>query len=278
MQFLCIQIEYSRSFTDEETGVITALLTQAGFEGFEETSRGLKAYIPENLYALQEVNSLMEKLSTEYPLHWNVSTVEDKNWNESWEKNYAPVFIQNRCLVRAPFHVPYPGVELDIVIMPKMSFGTAHHETTQLMIEYILENQWKGKEVLDMGCGTGVLAIIVAKAGASRVLAIDNDPIACTNARENVDRNKVAVQIKQGEIELIQDLQFDAILANINRNVLLDHLSWYAASLRKSGRLYLSGFLSEDLPIIRDAALRSGLKHCTTKSLNHWIAAEFCHE
>jgi ribosomal protein L11 methyltransferase len=193
-----------------------------------------------------------------------------------WESQYEPVLIDNRCMVRAPFHPQPVGVEFDIVIMPKMSFGTAHHETTKLMIQYLLSLQVSGKSLLDMGSGTAVLAILARMKGAFPVSAVDNDEWAFNNAVENVKSNKFAdIEVVLGDSSFLSDKKFDIILANINRNILLNDIPSYCKSLNVGGKLFMSGFYSEDLPLIEAKANETGLRIMSSRIENKWTAACF---
>jgi len=192
------------------------------------------------------------------------------------ESQYEPVLIDNRCMVRAPFHEPRAGVEFDIVIMPKMSFGTAHHETTKQMIQYLLSTDVSGKSLLDMGSGTAVLAILARMKGAFPVSAFDNDEWAYNNALENVQSNNFAdIEVLLGDSSLLAGRKYDIILANINRNILLNDIPVYRESLNAGGKLFMSGFYSEDLPLIEAKANESGLGIMSNRVENNWMAACF---
>jgi ribosomal protein L11 methyltransferase len=221
----------------------------------------------------KEIEKLLVWVNKRIPIVWRSELIKDRNWNREWENNFQPVMIDDRCFVRAPFHTVDTTAEFDIVIMPKMSFGTAHHETTQMMIEFILEEDWRQKEILDMGCGTGVLAILAVKMGAKSGLAIDNDIWAFENAQENIARNKVPeITCKHGNETLIEDKKFDSIFANINRNILLQHIPFYAKALKKGGKLFLSGFLEEDINTLLNKSEEYNLHFLKKKTLNNWAA------
>ena len=208
---------------------------------------------------------------------YEVSKTEEKDWNAVWEADYEPVLIADQCYIRAPFHEPLPNVTYDIVIEPKMSFGTAHHETTALMIEYLLTEEIQGKRVLDMGAGTGVLAILAHQRGAAAVTAIDNDPWAYENNLENNIRNHISdMTVKLGDALSIGDDTFDLIIANINRNILLNDMHHYAKALNASGCIFFSGFYEgHDLDMIKEKAESLGLTFHSCKVRNHWVAAKF---
>nr|MCR5014726.1 50S ribosomal protein L11 methyltransferase [Bacteroidales bacterium] len=206
----------------------------------------------------------------------SVETMPDKDWNEVWEASYQPVVVNERCRVRAPFHDPDPNYEFDLVIEPKMSFGTANHETTAQIITLMLETDFKGKEVLDMGSGTAVLAILAKKLGAGDTVAIDNDEWAYKNAFTNVALNGIDdIKIVLGDAKAIGDRQFDVVLANINRNILLRDMHHYVDAMRPGARIFFSGFYTEDLDSIRAEATRLGLRYARHLARNNWVAAEF---
>jgi ribosomal protein L11 methyltransferase len=253
------------------------MLTTIGCDSFFEDQDGFKAYCPLDVYSDTLVNEVLSnemfasvKLVSAVPL-------EDKNWNAIWESNYEPVLIDNRCLIRAPFHHDVPTtVEFDLIIEPKMSFGTAHHETTSQMIQLLLNSDVKGCSLLDMGSGTAVLAILARKLGAFPVVAIDNDEWAYNNAIENIKLNETDdIQVELGDADSIGNRKFDVILANINRNILLRDMSFYVKALNKSSRLLISGFYESDLVSIRTSAENSGLRFENYVSNNQWVAALF---
>ena len=251
-------------------------LGNIGFESFVETGNGLSAYIESKNFD----ENLIKKIS--FPEELTLGSVEysseiipGQNWNQEWEKNFSPVFIASRCYIRAPFHKPKDKA-YEIVIEPKMSFGTGHHETTSLMIEQMLSMPFDGKKVLDMGCGTGVLAIMASMLKAKSVLAIDIDEWAYENTIENCQNNKATnVSALMGDIELISEKQFDIILANINRNILLKQISHYAHSQSNGGLLLLSGIYLEDLPMIQKCAENHTYEFLSVLKKNNWIAALF---
>ncbi len=253
--------------------IIPAWLSDFGFDSFTEEQDGVTAFIPEADFDEKTVTEQLQWIRQQVDISWEITFIPDQNWNKEWEKNFDPVIIADRCMVRAPFHQPVPGIEFDLVIMPKMSFGTAHHETTRMMIEFILEQEWSGKEVLDMGSGTGVLAILASKMGASQALAIDNDSWAFENATENIDRNQVAnVKAIMGDDKALAGMTFNVIIANINRNILLQQLPVYAKALRPEGKLFMSGFYEEDIPVLMKEAEKFGLQLKEKKLLNKWAA------
>jgi ribosomal protein L11 methyltransferase len=257
--------------------LLMASLADDGFESFTENDDGtLSAFIQAPLFT----PGLIAKLkSEEYALllkSFTIDKIADQNWNAVWESQYEPVLIDSRCQVRAPFHTAVDGIQFDIVIMPKMSFGTAHHETTRLMIQYMLSLQLEGKSLLDMGSGTGVLAILARMKGAVPVSAIDNDEWAFNNALENVLSNNFGdIEVLLGDSSTLAGKNYDVIFANINRNILLNDIPAYRKSLNDGGKLFVSGFYSEDLPLIEAKANETGLSIMSHRAENNWTAACF---
>lgn len=256
--------------------VLTQELSDLGFESFEETAEGLLAYIQAKDYNPVLSDSLPADILGLGTATYTSATIKDKNWNEEWEKNFQPIVIANKCFVRAPFHAKMEGVPYEIVIEPKMAFGTGHHETTSLMIEQMLSLEFKDKQVLDMGCGTGILAIMASMLKAKQILAIDIDEWSYINTRENCEKNSIAnVTPMQGDIDLIRKRQFDIILANINRNILLHQIPSYAASLPSGGSLLMSGIYRTDFTVIQEACEKVGFEHVSLIEKNNWIAVLF---
>ncbi len=257
------------------TEILIAELGCAGFESFVETEEGVTAYIQKdewNPNILDDINILD---SDEFKIEYTFSEIEQINWNSEWEKNFDPIEVDGKCTVRAPFH-PDKNFEYEIVIEPKMSFGTGHHETTFMMLQFILENDFKGKSVLDMGCGTAVLAILAEMRGASKLDAIDIDEWCFENSLENIERNNCEnISVFLGDAKLLSDKKYDVIIANINRNILLSDMDTYRKCLEKGGILYLSGFYNEDLPIIKEACNNLGFTFVENKEKNKWVAAKF---
>ncbi len=257
--------------------VLISMLADSGFESFTENENGtISAFIQSPLYTSALAQRLSSDEFTGFLDSFRAEHIADQNWNAVWESQYDPVLIDNRCMVRAPFHPKQAGVEFDIVIMPKMSFGTAHHETTKLMIQYLLSLQVTGKSLLDMGSGTAVLAILARMKGASPVTAVDNDEWAFNNALENVQSNNFAdIEVLLGDASLLSGKKYDIILANINRNILLNDIPVYRESLNPGGKLFMSGFYSEDLPLIEAKANETGLNLMSKRIENNWTAACF---
>ncbi|MDR2973002.1 MAG: 50S ribosomal protein L11 methyltransferase [Bacteroidales bacterium] len=260
--------------------IFVSLLADIGCESFAEgeTEEVLLAYIPENNYDEGRIKALFDDYHKETVIHFEIQEIEQQNWNAVWESNYEPVMIAGRCFIRAPFHAPNLQAEYEIVIEPKMSFGTAHHETTALMIEFLLEEELQNKSVLDMGAGTGILSIFSHLCGAKPVTAIDNDEWAYLNNVENNTRNNAeTIQVLLGDASLLSENQkYDTIIANINRNVLLNDLADYKRALNDKGVIILSGFyIGDDLEMITQKCSELGLNFVAVKEKNGWCAAKF---
>ena len=251
-------------------------LGEIGFDTFEELDGGFKAYIPANEFDRGRLDELLAQFYELISFTYEISLVPQTNWNELWESNFEPIAIKDQVYVRATFHQPRAEFPFEIVIDPKMAFGTGHHQTTSMMLELLLENNIAGKKVLDMGCGTGILAIMASKLGAGTVTAIDYDPVCYESTIENARLNSIDnITALCGSKEAIPNEQFDIILANINRNILLDQMKHYANALKPGGEIYLSGFYeTPDLAIIMDEALKCGLQYVYHKINNDWLAAK----
>lgn len=252
-------------------------LANIGFDSFESTEVGFKAYVPEMNFNPVDLETLLLNLDSGFDVQYEVDSIEPQNWNALWESNFQPITIQNQVHVRATFHKAEPIFPYEIVIDPKMAFGTGHHQTTSLMLEYLLEEELKGKFVLDMGCGTGILSILSAKLLAQEVVSIDNDPICVESARENMSYNKILnMSVLEGSVDVIPKRPFDIVLANINRNILLEQLEQYANAIIDDGTLLLSGFyVGEDLTILKAAAKKHGFVFRDFKEKQSWVAARF---
>ena len=261
--------------SDIQHDMLTTMLAEIGFDSFMDEDYALKAYCSTDSRDDMAVeNLLLDPAFTDLRL-LKVEEMPDKDWNELWEASYQPVVVNERCRVRAPFHEPDPSFEFDLVIEPKMSFGTANHETTAQIIQLMLETDFQGKEVLDMGSGTAVLAILAKKLGAGHTVAIDNDEWAYRNAFTNVDLNDVSdIDIILGDALSIQG-QYDVVLANINRNILLRDMHYYVEAMKPGAHIFFSGFYSEDLEHIKVEAERLGLHYERHLTRNNWVAAEF---
>ncbi|MEI6749897.1 MAG: 50S ribosomal protein L11 methyltransferase [Bacteroidales bacterium] len=259
---------------ETQSEIIIALLAEAGFESFDHIGNELKAYIPEFLYGTHLMPLLASNILA--GITFSLSKVADTNWNQVWESNYEPVLIEGQCYIKAPFHADRNDIAFQLIIEPKMSFGTAHHATTAMMISYCLAEDLAGKSLLDMGCGTAVLAILARMRGANPVMAIDNEVWAFENACENIIRNKTEdIMVLLGDDTLLEGWKFDVILANINRNILLNDMPAYAACLNSDGILIVSGFYYDDLKQVTRKAQELGLVFDGFKEQDHWTAARY---
>ena len=265
--------------TEVVNDVLSAVLGEVGFESFVEQADGIAAYIQKDLYS---ENALKEALAN-FPLpdtqvEYTYQEAEDKDWNEEWEKNFfQPIIIGDRCVIHSTFHHDIPQVEYDIVINPQMAFGTGHHETTSLIIGELLDNNLQGKSLLDMGCGTSILAILARMRGAVPCTAIDIDEWCVRNSLENIELNGVdRISVFQGDASALKGKgPFDVIIANINRNILLNDMKQYVACMHPGSELYMSGFYVDDIPVIREEAERNGLNFIHHQEKNHWAAVKF---
>lgn len=252
-------------------------LADIGFDTFEETETGFKAYIPSNDFNEDKLENALAGYKEVFSFSYVAELIQDQNWNKVWESNFEPLEIDGQCYVRATFHQKRPEFKYEIVIDPKMAFGTGHHQTTAMMMHWMLEEDFRDKTVLDMGCGTGILAILASRLGASQITAIDFDPLCYESTLENSALNETR-EIKAicGSKEVIPEQKFDIILANINRNILLDQLERYAEVLEENGLLFLSGFYEgKDLEMIKDKAASLKLAYQGHKTEKSWVAARF---
>ncbi|WP_425077168.1 50S ribosomal protein L11 methyltransferase [Psychroserpens sp. S379A] len=255
--------------------ILIAELGFAGFESFVETEEGVTAYIQKTEHYDTILDDIQILKSEEFEITYTSEEIEQTNWNAEWEKNFNPIVVDNLVTVRAPFH-DKPNTEFDIIIEPKMSFGTGHHETTHMMIQHILKNDFTNKSVLDMGCGTGVLAILAEMKGAKPIDAIDYDNWCYINSLENVERNQCNhITVLEGDASLLPGRSYDIVIANINRNILLNDLQTYADTLNERALLFLSGFYNDDIPIIEKECNKYGLKLVDTLERNNWVALKF---
>lgn len=252
-------------------------LSLIGFDTFEETDFGFKAYITTQNFNQTLVNDKLLAYQGLCTFSYEVNLIPAKNWNQVWESNFEAIDISNQIHVRATFHPVKENIKYQIVIDPKMAFGTGHHQTTAMVMEFMLETNFTNKTVLDMGCGTGILAILASKMGAKKVVAIDNDPICYQSVLENGALNKVEnIVAICGSKDIIPNQKFDIILANINRNILLNQIETYSNILNTNGLIVLSGFhLSPDLELLIEAARKFDLKYLHHKTLGEWVAAKF---
>ncbi|WP_324023355.1 50S ribosomal protein L11 methyltransferase [Maribacter sp. BPC-D8] len=272
-----VYIEYR--FTVKPKGpasdLLIAELGEVGFESFVEEDDDVLAYIQKTDWSEGMLEDLPILENPRYKFTYDYKEIEQENWNATWEQNFQPIIVDDICMIRAPFHEAI-DVDYDIVIEPKMSFGTGHHETTHMMLQHILQLDLKGKTVLDMGSGTGVLAILAGMRGATTIDAIDIDNWCYLNAKENVERNNMDfISVYEGDVALLEGKKYDLIIANINRNILLADIPSYAKSLNAGGTLLLSGFYTEDLDMITQKCTELALKFEKNLERNNWVAAKY---
>jgi len=248
-------------------------LGEAGFDTFEETDSGFNAYVSEGLAEGLDEEILLNPFRQTLAFSYEKNFIPQKNWNEVWESNFEPLIIGDQCYVRATFHQARPEFPIEIIIDPKMSFGTGHHQTTAMVMEFLLAIDFSGKSVLDMGCGTGILAILAAKRGANDITAIDYDPVCYESTLENVALNQASfIKALCGSKEVIPDAVYDVVLANINRNILLDQIESYANVLKPGGTLILSGFYDEDCEVLLQKAAEFGIQFSEKRLTDNWAS------
>ena len=271
---------YACSFSNPDNEILKdmfmELLGEIGFDSFMDTDEGFDAFCQEPLLNDEELNDIMQMEQFANVKFLKKELIPDQDWNATWEASYEPVIINEFCRIRAPFHKVEGSYKYDLIIEPKMSFGTAHHETTSQIIELMLQSDFTGQNLLDMGSGTGVLAILAKKLGSAMTVAIDNDEWAYRNALDNIrlnDENEIIVEL--GDASSLNDRQFDVILANINRNILLRDMKEYVKCLVDGGKIFFSGFYEEDLVLITKEAERLGLTYSNHMTKNNWTAAVF---
>ncbi|MBL6447490.1 50S ribosomal protein L11 methyltransferase [Fulvivirga sp. 29W222] len=272
-EFIGVKFSCDEDFAE----IIIAELSELGYNSMMETEEGVEGYIEIEKFSEQDVKDLAAKYAELTSISYSIEEVERKNWNEDWEKNYDPIIVEDKCLVRATFHKIDKKYPYEIIITPKMSFGTGHHATTYLMLKNQMELDHKGKRVLDAGCGTAILAIMASKLGAKEVVAYDIDSWSIENAPENVALNQCDnVSVFGGTIESLQlEGKFDIILANINKNVLLDEIKHYQTYLPEGGILILSGFYDSDDQDLENEASKYGFRLLGNSSRNYWSSLVF---
>ena len=272
-----IYIGYHFTIEPIELGseILIAELGEKAFESFIETETGISAYVQKDLWSKTILEDIQILDNPEFKINYTFEEIEQVNWNEEWEKNFEAIEVDGKCHVRAPFHEK-TDAEYDIVIEPKMSFGTGHHETTHMMIQHILETDFTNKKTLDMGCGTAILAILAEMKGAQPIDAIDIDNWCYLNSIENAERNNCKhISVYEGDASLLVGKKYDIIIANINRNILLNDMQQYVDCLNENGILFLSGFYTEDIPVISESCTSKGLTYVKQFERNNWVALKF---
>lgn len=275
-----IKTELSISpYCEAAADVLSAMLAEVGYESFVPNEKGVTAYVPEGLYSAESVIAVVADFPLEgYHINFSSENIEGEDWNTEWEKNYfQPIVVDDECVIHSTFHTDVPKTRYDIVIDPKMAFGTGYHQTTCHMIRAILVTDLVGKKVLDMGCGTALLAILACKHGATSAVAIDIDEFAYENAKENIQLNGTpCVEVRLGDVDVLRaDDSFDYIFANINRNILLADMQHYVACMHDGSELFISGFYVEDIDVLKDEAERLGLKYLSFAEDNRWAMMRF---
>jgi len=259
------------------TDLLVHCLGDIGFDSFEETTQGIIGYSPALPFDEKAMNTAIEELPIKLNYNYRIAQIPDQNWNKTWEDNYfEPIEIDNRCIIHSSHKLASKKVTYDIVINPKQAFGTGTHETTRMLLTYLLENDITDKQVLDMGCGTGVLAIMASLRGAKHIEAIDIDSWAQENTEENIHlNNRTNIDVQLGDANLLQNQSFDMILANINRNILVRDMQAYVRTLAPKGQLLMSGFYKQDFDIIKQKAKSLGLKQLSYTENNDWAMGCF---
>lgn len=275
-----IEVSFTVSpISETANDIIAAFAMELGFESFVESSNGTVGYIPAHLFDEQTLKDTLASFPmTDTTIAFTACEMEDKDWNEEWEKNFfEPIVVDSRCVIHSTFHKDYPKADFDIIINPQMAFGTGHHQTTRLIIGYLLDADLKGKSVLDMGCGTSILAILASMRGASELIAIDIDEWCVNNSIDNLALNHIDnVKVFQGDASSLTAVgPFDVIIANINRNILLADMQYYVSRMHMGGEIYFSGFYESDLPMIKAKAERLGLRYISHRVEKEWTAARF---
>jgi ribosomal protein L11 methyltransferase len=272
-----VYLGYHFTIEPKELGseILIAELGELPFESFVESEFGVTAFIQKQLWTESILEEVFVLNSPQFTISYTIEEIDQVNWNEEWEKNFDPIDVDGQCHVRAPFH-PKTNAEYDIIIEPKMSFGTGHHETTHMMIQHVLEIDVTNMKTLDMGCGTAILAILAEMKGAQPIDAIDIDNWCYLNSIENAERNNCNhITVYEGDASLLTDQKYDLIIANINRNILLNDMQSYVACLNKNGVLLLSGFYEEDIPFIDASCTEKGLKFVKKIQRNNWVSLKY---
>ena len=266
-----IEIDIRLKLANPYAEIFIARLNEIKYESFSTDEFGLKAYIRSDLFNKKKLTEIVDDISSFTKIDLSINAIKKENWNADWENNYSPVHINKDCVIRAHFHARFPNIELEIIITPKMSFGTGHHETTFLVMNQIFELNLEGKQVLDIGSGTGVLSILASKLGAKKIVGIDIDKWAYENAIENSKLNNISnIQFIEGTAESIGKKMYDVVLANINRNIILADIQKYTRAMRPKSDMILSGFLKQDVKIILNKIKQLKFNLVASKNKNKW--------
>ncbi len=276
MKYTEYYFKSDKPLSEEQCDIIIAFLGELEFDSFTNEEYGVRAYIQDDCINQEQIKAVLEDIQAILPLTMSSKPMEDVNWNETWEKDYEPVVVNERCIIRAPFHKIDPKPELDIVIEPKMAFGTGHHETTALIADMLFSFKLRGLNICDAGTGSGVLSIIASKLGAGKFFAYDIDEWSYRNTQENAKINQVKnMTVKLGDVSLIKNQTFDLIMANINRNILAKDVAYFSETLAPKANLIVSGFYTQDLSFIQKTFEKHHLKLDTLKTKNNWVAVSF---
>lgn len=273
-------IEVKFNFSSQEEYVkdlLSSELGEIGFESFSPEGEALVAYVQKPVFDESALKQLLSDFEYDSQITFEANDAEEKDWNEEWEKNYfEPIVIGDQCVVHGSFHKDVPVAKYDIVINPKMAFGTGYHATTTLMMKALLSHDLTGKSLLDMGCGTAILAILSKKKGSGRTVGIDIDEWAYENAKENIVMNGTPdIEIRLGGADALKEETFDIIMANINRNILLQDIQHYAKRLHPGSLLFMSGFYESDIPVIEAETQKYGLRKISYEKQNDWVGVKF---
>lgn len=264
------------------TDILAALLADEGYESFVPEDKGMSAYVPQATFNACKLKEVVDNFPIEgYKIEYTTELIEGEDWNAEWEKNYfQPIIVEDQCVIHSTFHTNVPKAKYEILIDPKMAFGTGYHQTTCHMIRSILAADVAGKSLLDMGCGTALLAILARKCGANKVVAIDIDEFAYENALENIVLNNTPdIEVRLGGAEAIKESDtFDFVIANINRNILLADMKFYAACMHSGSEIFISGFYTEDMDVLKEEAAKHGLRFCGFADNNNWAMMKFVKE
>lgn len=270
-----IKVDFTlKPYNEVESDILSSLLCDIGYDSFEPTDTGINAYIIDRLYDNMKIKEVISNYPFNANIVWENEVIKGRDWNEEWEKNYfTPLVINNQCVIHSTFHKDYPSLQYEIIIDPKMAFGTGHHETTSLMVQKILDETIEGENVIDVGAGTGILSILCAKKGAHSVIGIEIDEDAYENSLENIEMNKIQnITMMHGDANLLRKIPVKAnlVLANINRNVILSDIDKYSSVLKRGGKMQLSGFYEEDIYVILEEAKKNRLSLVDQRINNKW--------